>query len=79
MVYKKYWYLSCMLPLFFSGLLLYLVGMNRRTSSVSYARETTLTFFIMYLSPLMSEVYLLFNLLKNLSIMPFGIFPVQDF
>ena len=29
---------------------------------MSLARETTLTFFIMYLSPLVSEVYLLVNL-----------------
>ena len=28
---------------------------------MSFARETTLTFFVMYLSPLMSEVYLLVN------------------
>ena len=35
---------------------------------MSHARETT--FFVMYLTTLMSEVYLL----KNLSIMPLGIF-----
>ena len=29
---------------------------------MSLARETALTFFIMYLSPLVSEVYLLVNL-----------------
>ena len=29
---------------------------------MSLARETNLNFFVMYLSPLMSEVYLLFNL-----------------
>ena len=36
---------------------------------MSCARGTTLTFFIMYLSPLTSEVYFLANLLENLSIM----------
>ena len=41
---------------------------------MSHARETTLTFFIMYLSPWESEVYLLVNLLKNLSIMLLGVF-----
>ena len=43
---------------------------------VSLARETTLTLFIMHLSPLTSEVYFLINLLKNLSIMLLGIFLV---
>ena len=33
---------------------------------MSHSRETTLTFFIMYLSPLMSEVYLLVNLFSKL-------------
>ena len=39
---------TCML----CGLLSFLVGIKRRTVVVSHARETTLTFFIMYLSPL---------------------------
>ena len=43
---------------------------------MSHARATTLTFFIVYLSPLMSIVYLLVNLLKNPSIMLLGIFLV---
>ena len=33
---------------------------------MSCARETTLALFVMYLSPLMSEVYLLVNVLVNL-------------
>ena len=33
---------------------------------MSSARETTLTFFVMYLSPLTSKVYLLFNLFSKL-------------
>ena len=33
---------------------------------MSHARETTLTSFIMYLYPLMSEVYLLVNLFEEL-------------
>ena len=33
---------------------------------MSFARETTLTFFIMYLSPLMSEVYFLVNCVSQL-------------
>ena len=41
---------------------------------MSHARGTILTFFVMYLPALMSEVYLLVNLLKNRSIMPLGIF-----
>ena len=32
---------------------------------MSHARGTTLTFFVMYLSPLMSEVYLLVNLFEK--------------
>ena len=32
---------------------------------MSHARETTLTFFVMYLSPLMSEVQLLVNLFEK--------------
>ena len=32
---------------------------------MSHARETTLTFFIMYLTPLTSEVYLLVNLFEK--------------
>ena len=39
-------FFKVMLPLFFSRLLSYSVGMKRRTSSVSRARETTLSFFI---------------------------------
>ena len=52
---------SCMLPLFFSGLLLYLVRMKRRPSR-HVTRWTTLTLFVMYLSPLTSQVNLLVNL-----------------
>ena len=33
---------------------------------MSHVRETTLTFFVMYLSPLTSEVYILVNLLSKL-------------
>ena len=33
---------------------------------MSLARKTTLTFFVMYLSPLMSEIYLLVNLSPKL-------------
>ena len=33
---------------------------------MSHAREATLTFFVMYLSPLTSEVYLLVNLFSKL-------------
>ena len=33
---------------------------------MSHARETTLTFFTMYISPLTSEVYLLVNLFSKL-------------
>ena len=36
---------------------------------VSHARETTLSFFVMYLSPMMSEVYLLVNLFSKLNIL----------
>ena len=32
---------------------------------MSHARETTLTFFVMHLSPLMSEIYLLVNLFEK--------------
>ena len=32
---------------------------------MSHARETTLTFFVMYLSPLSSEFYLLVNLFEK--------------
>ena len=35
---------------------------------MSHARETTLTFFFMYLSLLMSEVYLLVNLFSKLCV-----------
>ena len=54
-----------MLSLFVSGLLSYLVGMKKRTSRLSRARELTLTFFINNLSSLMSEVYLLINFIEN--------------
>ena len=40
--------------------------MKRRTIGVSLARETTLTFFIMYLSPLLSEGYLWVDLFCQL-------------
>ena len=55
-----------MLPLLFSELLSYLVGMKRKTSKCVTSRETTLSFFVMYLSLLSSEVYLLVNLLLKL-------------
>ena len=42
---------SYMLPLFFSGLLSYLLGIKWRTSRHVHARETTLTFLVI-LSPL---------------------------
>ena len=35
---------------------------------MSYARETILSFFVMYLSPLMSKVYSLVNLFLKLYI-----------
>ena len=35
---------------------------------MSHARETTLSFFVMYLSPLMSMVYLLVNLYSKLHV-----------
>ena len=37
---------------------------------MSYTRETTLTFFIKYLSPLTSEVYLLVNLFILSNMLP---------
>ena len=37
---------------------------------MSPARETTLTFFDIYLSPLASEVYLLVNLFSKLYVTP---------
>ena len=52
---------SCMLPLFFSGLLSYLVGMERRTISCFPCKRDN-SHFLHYL--------------KNLSIMPLGIFLV---
>ena len=35
---------------------------------MSPVRETTLTFFVIYLSPLAAEVYLLVNLFSKLSV-----------
>ena len=51
-----------MLPLFFSGLLSYLIGMKRRTSRC----VTDNSHYVMYLAPLTSEVYLLVNLFTKL-------------
>ena len=44
---------------------------------MSHAREASLTFFVTYLSPLMSEVYVLVNLLKNPFKKLLGVFLVQ--
>ena len=60
---QVYLFFSYMLPLFFSGLLPYLVGMKRGPVGMSHTRETTLTFFIIYPE---SEVYLLINLFSKL-------------
>ena len=46
---------------------------------MSHARGITLTFLIMYFSPLMSEVYFRLTFLKTPSIMPIGIFLVCFF
>ena len=54
--------------MFFSELLSYLVGIRGGPVGVSCARETTLTFFLMYLSPLTSEIYLFVNLFTKLHI-----------
>ena len=52
-----------MLPLFYSGLLSYLVGIKGSTSRhVVCKRDNSLHFFFMYLSPLTSGLYLLVNL-----------------
>ena len=66
--FRTFWltfFQSYLLLLFFSGLLSYLVKMKRRTSRHVHARET-LTFFVMYLSPLTSKVYLTVNLFEML-------------
>ena len=63
-----------MLPLFFSGLLSYLVGMKRRTGRHVGCKSRCVTckrdnsHFVMYLPPLMSEVYLLVNLFTKLCV-----------
>ena len=54
-----------MLPLFFGGLLLYLVRMKRRTSRRVPCKKVNSHFFFRYLSPLMSEVYLLVTLFQS--------------
>ena len=60
-------FFKVVLPLFFSGLLSYLVGMNRRTSRcVTCKRDNS--HFVMYLSPLTSEVYLLVILYTKLHV-----------
>ena len=51
-----------------SYLLSYLIGMKRRTGRHVCAREKYLSFFVMYLSPLTSKVYLLINLFSSPSI-----------
>ena len=58
---------SYMLPLFFNGLLSYLVGMKRRTSSRRVTCKRDNSPFVMCLSPLMSEVHLLVNLFQSYS------------
>ena len=57
---------SYMLPLRFNGLLLYLVGIKRRTSRCVACKRVT--FFVMYLSRLMSKVYLLVNLFSKIHV-----------
>ena len=52
---------SCMLPLFFSGLLSYLVGMKRRTSRCVTCKRDNSHFLRYVMSPSTSEVYLLVN------------------
>ena len=52
-----------MLPLFFSGLLSYLVGMKRRTSRCSTCKREN-SHFLCYLK-------------KDLSVMPLGVFLVR--
>ena len=50
-----FWFIffqSDMLPLFFSGLLSYLIGMKRRTSRFVTCKRQLSLFFVMYLSPL---------------------------
>ena len=53
-------------PLFFSGLLLYLVGMKRRTSRHVMCKRNISHFLHLYLSPLTFVVYLLVNLFSKL-------------
>ena len=50
----------------FRFLLSYLVGMKRRTSRRVACKTDNYHFFVMYLSPLMSEVYLLVNFFSKL-------------
>ena len=62
---------SCMLPLFFSGLLSYLVGMKRWTSRCVTCKRDNYHFVcyvLTFVSPLLSEVYLLVNLFTKLYI-----------
>ena len=61
-------FLSYILPLFFSGLLSYLVGMKRRTSrSVTCKRDNSFFLHYVLISPT-SKVYLLVNLFSKLYI-----------
>ena len=55
-----------MLPLFFNGLLSYLVGIKRRTSRCVACKRDNSHFLCYYLSPLMSKVYLLVNFFSKL-------------
>ena len=62
----KVLFISYLSPLFFIGLLSYLVGMKRRTSKRVVCNAITLIFFVMYLSSLTSVVCLLVNLFSKL-------------
>ena len=60
---------SCMLPLFFNGLLSYLVGIKRRTSRcVTCNRDNSYCVRYVFISPdvRMPQVYLLVNLFSKL-------------
>ena len=62
----KLFFKNYVLPLFLSGLLSYLVGMKRRTSRHVPCKRDNSHFLCYVLIPLMSEVYLLVNLLSKL-------------
>ena len=60
---------SCMLPLFFRGLLSYLVGIKRRTSRcVTYKRDNSHFVRYVFISPdvRIPQIYLLVNLFSKL-------------